>query len=120
MDWNDEKMGSCACDKGAASDKDFSVKGMLATAYSPKLRAVMAVAWVNMLIFIAIAVWSVAAFIKTEEVKTMILAATGFTMSMIFVGVVKLFVCQNILLANLKRDMRRMEQKIDDYAEAAK
>jgi len=115
MDWNDEKMGSCDSCRDGACDRDFSVSGMLSTAYSPKLRGVMIVAWLNMIIFLAVAVWSVAVFVKTEQVKTMILSATGFTMSMIFIGVVKLFVCQNILLANLKRDIARMEQKLDSH-----
>ncbi len=118
MDWNDEKMDSTIPKKECGCDRDFSVRGMLATAYSPKLRGVMVVAWANMIIFLAIMVWSIAVFAKTQDVKTMILSATGFTMCMVFIGVVKLWVCQNILLANLKRHIARLEQKIDAHTAA--
>lgn len=106
-------MCNDAFEKDAEVCKDDTLRGMISIAYSKKMRSLMVLAWIYILAFMALTVWTIVVFSKTDDVKTMILCATGFIMSIMCISIIKLWIWQNIAKISLKREIKRLELKID-------
>ncbi|MFI4910864.1 MAG: DUF6768 family protein [Sedimentisphaeraceae bacterium JB056] len=92
--------------------REDTLRGMISTAYSARMRSMMVLAWIYILIFMGLAIWAAVEFCRTEQLKIMIFSSAGFVVCMLFVSVIKLWIWQNVARINLKREIKRLELKV--------
>lgn len=93
---------------------DESLLGMLRDAYSPELRGMMIFAWIWGLLLAALAIYAAVKFFDATTVKDLVLFASIFICCVIFLGMIKVFAWQVIHRFNIKREIRRLQNQMDE------
>jgi ABC-type multidrug transport system permease subunit len=100
--------------------RENSLLSMAHDFYNKKMRSIVILVWVFALIFIAGAVVCAILFVKTDQVKSLILYATLFIVCVHWLDLMKIFAWQMIHRNSLKREIKRLELGIAELTEAVK
>ncbi len=97
--------------------RDDTLRDMLATFYSRKLRSTALFIWGWGLLFVAAAIWAAVMFFRAENTGDQILYATVFVCSYLTVGLMKVFAWQTIHRHSIKREIKRLELRMLEASE---
>lgn len=92
--------------------RDEGLCDMMVGAFRGKSRWLSVVAWVEMLIFSAIAVIAAIRFFQVEGVRDMILYAAVFIASLIVAGLIKMWFWMLMNRNAVSREVKRMELRL--------
>ncbi len=104
---------------GSDDSGEDSILWMLSEFYSPRMRAMAALLWVIGLAFLILAVYSAVSFFRTTDTKQAILFATIFICCFNGLGLVKIFAWQIIHRNSIKREVRRLGQRMAELTGAS-
>ncbi len=93
---------------------DYSLFRMAEHFYSRPMLPVTILVWIWFLIFLGIEIWAASAFCKASETQNQIMYAAIFICVFQFFILIKVFSWQFIHRDNIKQDIRRLENKIDE------
>jgi hypothetical protein len=110
---NNEKIRQMIEDDYDNSRED-TLRSMLSEFYSRKMAAAAVLVWVIGVLFLAAAVYSAVAFFRTAETKYEILYATIFITCFNGMGLMKVFAWQMLHRNSIKREIKRLELRIDE------
>jgi len=100
--------------------KEDTIWSMVGDFYNRKMLSIIIFLWVWAIIFIAGAVYSSIKFFDAEQTKSQIMYASIFICLIESIAVLKIFAWQMIHRNNIKREIKRLELRIAELAEAVK
>ena len=113
----DERIEKIIQDIGNYDEaKEDSLRSMLADFYNKRMLSSIIVLWVYGIAFTALCIFSAVRFFDTENVKDLIMYATIFLSSVVFISLVKTFAWQMIHRNSIKREIKRLEVRIAELA----
>ena len=99
---------------GSVQDgRDESIWRMLGGSFRGPMGWMAVVAWMYSIGFTVIGVLAAVWFFRAETTRDQLLYATVFLTAMMFVSVIKLWYWGMMMRGGLKRDLDRLERKID-------
>jgi len=99
---------------------EVSLGGMFRDFYNKKMIPMIAIVWVNFLIFLGLAIFSGVRFFREEQVKYQIMYAVIFICCVQMFTLLKVFGWQMIHRNGIKRQINRLEQRIAELSETVK
>jgi hypothetical protein len=102
------------------SSREDSIRAMLSEFYSRKMRATAAFIWALGLLFFVLAIYSAVRFLGVVETRDQILYAAIFICAIYLLGLMKIFAWQMIHRNSIKREIKKLELRIAELAEAMK
>jgi len=100
--------------------KDYSLFTMIKDFYNRKMLSIIILIWVDFMIFLALAIFSVKMFFKSDQTKEQIMYAVIFLCCIQLAALLKIFSWQMIHRNNIKRSMKRLETRIAELTEIVK
>lgn len=100
--------------------RENSLLAMAREFYNRKMRSIVILVWAFALIFLAGAILCAIMFVKTDQVKSLILYATLFIVCAHWVDLMKIFAWQMIHRNSIKREIKRLELRIAELTETVK
>ncbi len=97
--------------------EQISLCSMVKDFYNRKMLSVIILTWFWFLILLAVAIYIAAKYFQSEQPKDLILYATLFIIVMQFVALMKIFAWQMIHRNSIKREIRKLELRVDELAE---
>lgn len=101
------------CSNQNDESKDYSLCTMLKDFYNKKMLSIIIIIMADALIFIALAILVAQKFFDTENTKQLIMYAVIFLCCVHVIAMLKIFSWQMIHRNSIKRDIKRLESKID-------
>ena len=105
------------CEDVYDDSREDTLRAMLGDFYNKRMRSIVVMVWASGLIFMALAVLSAIAFFKSADAKAQLLYATIFICLLQWIGLLKVFAWQTIHRNNIKREIKRLEIRIDDLTQ---
>lgn len=98
--------------------QEYTLRSLFGEFYSRPMRSIFILVWAQALVFLGLAVFSAVRFFTTDQVKDLILYATGFTACMIVISLIKIFAWQMMNRNSVKREIKRLELRLAEIQEA--
>ena len=95
------------------SERDDTIRDMLSLAFHGRTRWMGAICYLYILLFTAVAVVSAVLFFRADTTRDWILWAAVFLAALILVAVTKMWFWMLINRNSIKRDLRRLAERID-------
>lgn len=100
--------------------KEDTLRSMLSDFYSRKMWSIALLLWAFAIVFFIGAAYSGVQFYKTEQTKLQIMYAAIFVLCVGGIGWMKIFGWQTLNKNSIKREIKRLELRIAELAEAVK
>ena len=100
--------------------KEDTLRGMIGTFYSKKLRSTVLVVWGYALVFVVGIVYSVVRFFDSAEPKDQLMWATLFVTFWLGIALIKIFAWEMIHRQGIKREIKRLELRLAELTQAVK
>ena len=97
--------------------RDNTLRAMLSDFYNEKMRSIVILVWGMGLVFMGGGILSLVLFFMAPDTKWQIFYAVMFLMCMQFLGMMKTFAWQMIHRNSIKREIRRLEIRLQDISE---
>lgn len=97
--------------------RDNTLRAMLSDFYNQKMASIVVLVWGMGLLFMGGGIFSLVLFFRTAEIKWQIFYAVMFLMCMQFLGMMKTFAWQMIHRNSIKREIKRLEIRLQDISE---
>jgi hypothetical protein len=97
--------------------RDNTLRAMLSDFYNQKMTSIVILVWTLGLLFMAGGILSLVLFFRNTETKGQIFYAVMFLMCMQFLGMMKTFAWQMIHRNSIKREIKRLEIRLQDISE---
>ena len=107
-------------DEASDESKEDGLGQMLKDFYNRRMAGVVIMVWASAVAFMALAVWCAVEFFRAAETRDQIMYAVGFLMFVQWVGLMKVFAWQMIHRNAIKRQIKRLEQRIAQLAAGQK
>jgi hypothetical protein len=101
------------------SDREDSVRRMIASAFEARTRTYTFIVMAIMLISTGIAVWLAVLFFRTDDIRWMIAYGTLFNTCMLTIVLVRLALWQLLLRQGVIREIKRLELRILEMTKTA-
>jgi hypothetical protein len=98
--------------------REDSFSSMIGEFYNRRMLSTVIVVWAAGLTFIGVATVCAVLFFMSAEVKTQIMYAALFIVFIHFLGLMKIFAWQIIHRNSLKREIKRLELRTSELAQA--
>lgn len=98
--------------------KGESIASMLSDFYSRKMLSVAILVWAWAIVFMAGAIFSAIGFFGADETKDQIMYSALFVCLVLFIGFMKVFAWLMIARNGIKREVKRLELRIAELAQA--
>lgn len=96
---------------------DNTIQAMLSEFYNRKMTSIVVLVLGMGVTFMGAGILSLFLFFRTEDIKLQIFYAVMFLMFMQFLGMMKVFAWQMIHRNSLKREIKRLEIRLQDISE---
>ena len=97
--------------------RDNTLRAMLSDFYNQKMTSIVVLVWGLGLLFMGGGILSLILFFKTPDTRYQIFYAVMFLMCMQFLGMMKTFAWQMIHRNSIKREIKRLEIRLEDISE---
>jgi uncharacterized membrane protein YbjE (DUF340 family) len=97
-----------------------TIRSMVSDFYSRKMLSTAILVWVWAIIFFAGAAYCAFQFFKTDETQSQIMYAAIFIPCVLGIGFMKVFAWEMVHRHSIKREIKRLELRIAELAEAMK
>jgi Na+/melibiose symporter-like transporter len=97
--------------------EQISLCSLLKDFYNSKMFSVIILTWFWFFVILALVVYSVIKYFQSEQPKDLILYASLFIVAIQFVALMKIFAWQFIHRNSIKRDLKKLEQRIAELSE---
>ncbi len=97
--------------------RDNTLRAMLSDFYNQKMTSIVILVWGLGLLFMGGGILSLILFFQAPDTKYQIFYAVIFLMSMQFLGMMKTFAWQMIHRNSIKREIKRLEIRLEDISE---
>ena len=100
--------------------EEDTLRSMLCEFYGKTRLSIIAVVWVNAMVFLFLAIFSAVKFFQTDQVKCQIMYTAIFICAVQMMGLIKVFAWQIFHKSGLKREIKRLANEIAEIKEAVK
>ena len=97
--------------------RDNTLRAMISDFYSRKMTSIVALVWGMGVVFMGLAIFCAVRFFSVTNTRGQIFHAVGFLLFMQWVSSLKVFAWQMIHRNSLKRELKRLEIRMQDISE---
>ena len=98
-------------------DKEETFRQMLSESFRGRMGWMVVVVWIYGLAFTAVAVYAAVQFFRVDATRDLILYATLFLTSSLFLGLVKMWYWMLMNRNSVKREVKRLEMQVAHLTE---